>query len=606
MVLLPVAVPATGRSHSLFSRPRLLLPVRSFLLGRFSFQGLELLGASRQERIRTQDCAIGVSDTFRGSSPPLPISHQLRHSQGLSQTDCAPRGGNLAACERSHTPCGRDSTRLLCPPVHSPQEDRRFPTGPGPVKLEHIHQTHLVQDGNRCVSKTSHSPRRLGDIDRPPRRLLSRLHGGEHEASSEVRVAGESVRVQRSPLRALHRSSYLHGCGERVSSARSSAWNPTEDIPRRLADTCRVVPGMHSTLRRCTAAHNSVGVQCQLPEVRADAEPALPLPRNAIRHSGIHCGALSGQDYGLCGPQRLPASSGGPWFESAISQWLNPQWLNRSVPIQPPQSVVYIYTDASKAGWGAHVLPTSQELAGKWTKEESRLHINLLEMEAVRLALLHLAPSITGKSITVHGDNQTCLFYLKKQGGTRSLALSYKAEEIILWCWKHRITLSVRFVPGKLNAIADQLSRGHQIIATKWTIVHQALQQIWSRWCTTKYSARLPSYVSPVQDGLAFAVDALAIPWKGLQAYAYPPTALISQVLAKYRLERPTLLLVTPYWPTSAWFPELVDLSCEAPLLLALREGQLVQPRSGIPHQRLDRLNLTAWKLCGQDCGHKV
>ncbi|XP_070184091.1 uncharacterized protein [Littorina saxatilis] len=303
----------------------------------------------------------------------------------------------------------------------------------------------------------------------------------------------------------------------------------------------------------------------------------------------------------------------GQWFHISLSQWLNHSWLHSSVTIQTPPSVMSLFTDASKTGWGAHVSPNGQEFAGTWSRAESKLHINLLEMEAVLRTLQCLAPSLTGTSITIHGDNQTCLSYLKKQGGTVSLSLSLKAEEILLWCWKRQITLSVRFVPGKLNAIADQLSRGKQVLPTEWTIVHQALHKVWCRWLkplldlfATKYTTRLPMYVSPVHDDQAFKVDALAIPWEGLQAYAYPPTSLLPQVLAKYRQERPTLILVTPFWPTSAWFPELKSLSCEDPLPLALSEGQLVQPRSGIAHTRVNILKLTAWKLCGQDCTHKA
>ena len=303
----------------------------------------------------------------------------------------------------------------------------------------------------------------------------------------------------------------------------------------------------------------------------------------------------------------------GPWFRKALEQWLDPQWLHSSVPIQPPASEVYVYTDASTAGWGGHAVPLNLEASGLWSREMAAKHINLLELEAIRLVLLSLAPSLVGRAITVHGDNTTALAYLRNQGGTKSFALYQKASEILLWCRAHKISLSVQFVPGKLNVLADQLSRSNQILPTEWTICHSALQKVWARWSkplvdlfATRYSSRLALYVSPVADPLAMATNAFAIPWTGLQAYAYPPTSLIPRVLAKYTSEGPTLLLVTPYWPKCAWFPELLTLACDNPLPLDLEEGQLVQPRSGHPHPNLGVLRLTAWRLCGQGCEHKV
>lgn len=262
---------------------------------------------------------------------------------------------------------------------------------------------------------------------------------------------------------------------------------------------------------------------------------------------------------------------------------------------------------------GGHAVPLNLEASGLWSQEMASLHINHLELEAVRLVLLHMAPSLTGKAITIHGDNTTALAYLRNQGGTRSFPLYQKAKDILFWCRDQGITLSVQFVPGKLNALADQLSRSRQLLPTEWTICHSALQKVWSRWqkplidlFATKYTNRLILYVSPVSDPAALATDAFAITWRGLQAYAYPPTSLIPRVLAKYTSEGPTLILVTPYWPTSAWFPDLLSLACDDPLPLNLSEGQLVQPRTGQPHPNLEVLHLTAWMLCGQGCVHKA
>ena len=60
----------------------------------------------------------------------------------------------------------------------------------------------------------------------------------------------------------------------------------------------------------------------------------------------------------------------------------------------------------------------------------------------------------------------------------------------------------------------------------------------------------LPVYFSPLNDPMAAGTDAFLQLWDGLQAYAFPPFALIHLVLNKLKSSRGTLLtLVAPLWP---------------------------------------------------------
>ena len=43
----------------------------------------------------------------------------------------------------------------------------------------------------------------------------------------------------------------------------------------------------------------------------------------------------------------------------------------------------------------------------------------------------------------------------------------------------------------------------------------------------TSLNKKLPTYVSPIPDPQAWAVDALNIPWENMVAYTFPPTALL-------------------------------------------------------------------------------
>ena len=299
----------------------------------------------------------------------------------------------------------------------------------------------------------------------------------------------------------------------------------------------------------------------------------------------------------------------GPWFKEAITHWLDLTWVSKGVAITLPPFQEELFTDASTTGWGAHM--GSLSAAGLWSQTQREWHINRLELEAVALALQAFLPQAKGRHIRLQMDNTTVACYLNKQGGARSTTLSARAEELLLWCANQSISLSARHIPGKLNILADALSRPHSILHTEWTLDRRILAPVWESWFrphvdlfATRFNHRLPVYVSPVADPAAWAVDALSIPWSGLLAYAFPPLPLIGKVLRKAREDNARLILVAPLWEAQPWFPELLFLSHVPPLKLQMHPRALLQPRSGIPHADPQFLNLHAWMLCGSHCQH--
>ena len=49
----------------------------------------------------------------------------------------------------------------------------------------------------------------------------------------------------------------------------------------------------------------------------------------------------------------------------------------------------------------------------------------------------------------------------------------------------------------------------------------------------SRFNHKLPKFVSPVPHPTAWAVDALILRWGNLDAYAFPPVSLLSQVISK-------------------------------------------------------------------------
>ena len=283
-----------------------------------------------------------------------------------------------------------------------------------------------------------------------------------------------------------------------------------------------------------------------------------------------------------------------------LEWWLDKRNVLQGQPLHPLKHAVQIFTDASKEGWGAHL--GERTARGSWSVPESKLHINYLELKAVFLALKEFQDLCTAQIVLVATDNTTVVAYINKEGGMRSGPLCALLWRILTWCTNHHVTLKARHIPGHLNVIADKLSRLGQTIQTEWSLLPEVFQRLCRKWhrpqidlFATRFNHKLPQFVSPVPDSLALAVDALTLPWEDLDAYAFPPTAILGKVVEKLQ-ESPCkrLILIAPGWPNMPWFWDLVTMSSQVRLSLPNLPNLLTQPFNQIPHRNLTNLNLHA------------
>ena len=286
----------------------------------------------------------------------------------------------------------------------------------------------------------------------------------------------------------------------------------------------------------------------------------------------------------------------------AIIWWLSPDNLSRGSSFRPPPPSKHLFTDASTEGWGAHL--DFMEVSGRWDARESSWHINRLELEAVQLALFHWEAECTGQSVLVSTDNSTVVAYINKQGGTRSLTLCRHVAQLLLWCRARSISLRARHIPGRLNVLADQLSRRGQIQPTEWSLSPRVFKVLCHRWdrpmvdlFATRWNTKLPLFVSPLPDPTATSIDALSTDWEGMYGYAYPPVVLLPKVLTKVRSHSCKIMLIAPCHPHRPWFPELLSLLIDHPVVLPSRWDLLKQPRSDQYHSLPGSLALHAWLL---------
>ena len=283
------------------------------------------------------------------------------------------------------------------------------------------------------------------------------------------------------------------------------------------------------------------------------------------------------------------------------------KWWMKSLESSKPLGVVEpdlkLFSDASSWGWGA--LCSGSSTSGPWSFEESIRHINELELLAGLNALRCYADRSVGAVIEICMDNTTAVAYVNKQGGTRSVALSSLATRISNWCEQRNIILTASYIPGILNVIADKESR-RGVDPGDWMLCQRAFQLIAAHWSPTivlfaaKWNAQLPCFVSWHPQPEGWRTDALSFSWKGMLGYAFPPFGLIQRCLNKIVRDQAEVIVVCPYWPSRAWFPLLLEMACDIPLVLPPNPDILLSPLGEQhPLTRNGSLLLVAWRLSG-------
>ena len=131
--------------------------------------------------------------------------------------------------------------------------------------------------------------------------------------------------------------------------------------------------------------------------------------------------------------------------------WWSHHLIFASHFIHPPAVSLTLFSDASLEGWGG--TDGTTHVGGRWTAEESPVHINVLELHAAKLTLLALAPGVSDSHIRLMLN--TAAAYIEKMGGLHSPACN--AITLSNWGWaKQRNNwLSTAFIPGIENTVAD-------------------------------------------------------------------------------------------------------------------------------------------------------
>ena len=285
------------------------------------------------------------------------------------------------------------------------------------------------------------------------------------------------------------------------------------------------------------------------------------------------------------------------WWYTALKTW-------NGAAIQPGPIDFQLETDASMSGWGARLTGTEQMAAGFWNFRLSQQPSNYRELMAVLMAI----KSFTfprGKKVQVLTDNITTAAYINHLGGPCK-DLSTLATALWMECHEKGLTLTARYLQGKLNTTADALSR----LSThyEWQLhrgLFRYIDQLWGPHTIDRFASmvntQLPVYNSRFADPFSSGVDALAQSnWAAHNNFVNPPFRLIPRILHLIEQQGGHMTLIAPWWEAQPWFRKLKQLSVRPPLRL---------PKSGLTRKgalmpeacRNKKWRIYAWRICGHN-----
>ena len=158
------------------------------------------------------------------------------------------------------------------------------------------------------------------------------------------------------------------------------------------------------------------------------------------------------------------------WWISNVDQY------PKAITPLPPD--ITLMTDSSLKGWGGVIEGTPNVTGGRWSYQESKFHINYLELKAILLVLQSLCNHMQCCHIKLLCDNTTAVSYIRNMGGTKSRVCNEMTREIIMWCMARHLTLSISHLPGKLNAEADGASPVFHNSNTEWSLAPSVFNEL--------------------------------------------------------------------------------------------------------------------------------
>ena len=622
------------------------------------------------DRVVTNGCRPqGSSNLKAGLHPPLPkptqtlkSSHSRKQLCQSSQEQLPVR--SIAAAHRQK--CCRTSSQPNIPRVFqsalfSTQTKQQMEPYSRPKQTESISQARKIQNGNTGNHPNIPPARGVGNLSRFQGCLLPHTHTGTIQEISQISCPRSDIPIQGSSLWSVHSALGVHcdSQGGEIDGRTQGYKNPP--VPRRLVGEGEIPFNLLTTHTNPSKNVSETRLASECRKIRTGAKTSLQLRRLPIRSqvgqtdtgpvakpSGQNKITTASTD--LSGPavhvldrptdsHRKTDSLRPPTHEThtvASQEQLESAGISGkdySSPQVTSPTLAMVATGRER--------PTRPTLTPHKTCSADfyrrikrrvghslkRAHCKGVLVSARKQAAYKLSgtesslPSLKRVPRSLYRQDSSCSNRqynsgsLHKQGGRHEVgpAVCIAVENLDL-VFPQTSNAKSPTHPRPSKCDSGQTIQAGSTIQTEWSLLPEIFQRICSRWhrpqidlFATRFNHKLPQFVSPVPDTLAVAVDALTLPWEDLDAYAFPPTAILGKVVEKL-LDSPCrrLILIAPGWPNMPWFWDLVTMSSQVPLSLPNQPNLLTQPFNQIPHRNLTNLNLHAWLLEPQQSRNKI
>lgn len=285
-----------------------------------------------------------------------------------------------------------------------------------------------------------------------------------------------------------------------------------------------------------------------------------------------------------------------------LNWWLN-NIDNGHSNIKTNNYIKEIYSDASSSGWGIYC--NGQESFGYWKENESKLHINQLELKAAFFGIKVFASDCSDCELLLRIDNVTAISCINRMGSVQYPHLNDEARDIWKWCEQRRIIPFASYINTKDNREADFLSR-KKFQETEWELGDYAYDKIKEKLgipdidlFASRCNAKCDTYVTWRNEPDAWAIDAFTVLWSGLNFYAFPPFSMILKMIQKIITDKAEGIVVVPLWPTQPWFP-LFQRICKSEIIQFPPDVNLLKSPYRSTHTLHRSLTLVAARLSGR------
>ena len=230
----------------------------------------------------------------------------------------------------------------------------------------------------------------------------------------------------------------------------------------------------------------------------------------------------------------------------------------------PPKTFDLIEGDASATGCGSY-LNKDKMAARIFSNEERQTHSTYRELANIHFSLLAFLPYIRNSSVKFLVDSQSAARIVET--GSMKPELQWFATEIFHFCFRNNISLMISWIPREENTLADEASREADIIDIEdWGITTDFFNFLNNSYgpfsvdaFANFYNAKCKRFFSLFHCPGSSGVDALSHNWQNENLLLVPPVNAIGKTLYHLRLCKAKGVLIAPKWPSSYFWPLLLN-----------------------------------------------